>query len=271
MRSRTVAFLLGRSAPMLALCIPAVWSLVACLCEAKPQPMDVPTLAGLAFDQYYVDLREVAPSEEVYATYSFRNVGQVPLTIDKLVPSCGCLLPQAKKKLYQPGEQDDFLLRIRTTAQQPGPKEFSVTVHYTDTEPRTREVFLRAVFPQEQLYARPMSLAVHQLGSSPFEQDVIVTDLRKSPAEVLGVASSSKLVEVAMMPATTSSTGAKLQRVKVTVPGPVPPGRHLVMIKIYTNDEKISELKVPMQVFGPEKNGSTHRVARQPLIGPVQR
>ncbi|MDB5389645.1 MAG: hypothetical protein JWM11_5291 [Planctomycetaceae bacterium] len=273
MLSRTVRKLLvSRSTPLLALCLPVVWSLVACLCEAKPQAMsDVPSIPSLAFEQYYVNLREVAASEEVYAYFSFCNVGDVTLTIDQLQPSCGCLLPQMKKKVYQPGEEGEFLLRIRTTAQQPGPKEFTVKVHYTDTQPRFREVFLRVVFPQEQLYARPMSLAVHQLGSSPVEQEIVVTDLRKSPAGILGVSTTSDLVQAAVLSPTTSPTGAKLQRIKVTVPGPIPSGRQLVMVKIYTDDEKIHEIKVPMQVYGPDKNSGTQRLAKPPLMGPVYR
>jgi hypothetical protein len=268
---RTVReFLLGRRGPVLALCLPLVWSLVTCLSEAQPRSMgELPIIPGLAFEQYYVNLREVAPSEEVYAYFTFHNVGQVTLTIHELQSSCGCLLPQMKKKVYQPGEEGEFLLRIRTTAQQPGPKEFSVKVHYTDTQPRVREVFLRAVFPQEQLYARPMSLAAHQLGTSPVMQEIIVTDLRKSPASVLGVSSSSDLVQVAVLPATTSASGAKLQRIKVTIDGPIPSGRHTAMIKIYTDDGKISEIKVPMQIFGPDKH--PHRIAKAPLIGPVLR
>lgn len=272
MLSRTVSHIFrSRCSPLLALCLPMAWSLVACMCEAKPQPMsEVPSISALAFEQYYVSLRDVAPSEEVYAYFSFHNVGKVTVTINDLQASCGCLLPQLKKRVYAPGESGDILLRIRTTAQQPGPKEFSVKVLYTDTQPRSHTLFLRAVFPKEQLYARPMSLAVHQLGSSPVEQEVIVTDLRKSPSEVLGVASNSDFVHAAVMPATTSSTGAKLQRIKVTVPGPIPAGRHMVLLKIYTNDEKIHEIKVPMQVFGPDKNPKSQRVAKQ-LIGPVLR
>lgn len=264
--------LLNRRAPLLALCLPVVWSLIACCCAAKPRQIaDIPTIPGLAFDQYYVNLRDVAPSEEVFAYFSFRNVSQVPLTIDKLEPSCGCLLPQMKKKVYAPGETGEFLLRIRTTAQLPGPKEFMVTAHYTDTEKRTRAVYLRAVFPKEQIYARPMSLAVHQLGTSPVDQEVIVTDLRKNPASIVGVSSTSDLVQVAMLPPTTSATGAKLQRVRVTVPGPIPSGRHAAMIKIYTNDGDFAEIKVPMQVFGPEKHPATRRVAGPMPLGPVLR
>lgn len=270
--SRTVpAFLISRPIVMLALLVPMAWSCYACGSAAVPRALDsTPTIAGLAFDQYYVNLREVTPSEEVYAYFSFRNVGQVPLTIHKLVPSCGCLLPQMKKKDYRPGEAGEFLLRIRTTAQQPGPKEFQVTAHYTDTEPRTREVTLRVVFPEEQIYVRPMSLSVHQFGTSPVEQEVIVTDLRSSPANVLGVKSSSDLVQLSVMKPTQSAAGARVQRIRVTIPGPIPAGRHTAIVKIYTDDASFQEMKIPIQIFGPEKAG-TQRIAGPQPLGPVRR
>lgn len=272
MMSRTVLTLLfSRRAVLLALCLPASWSLIACCGDVKPRMLvETPTVPGLAFDQYYVNLREVTPSEEVFAYFSFQNVGDVPLRIDKLVPSCGCLLPQMKKKDYLPGEKGEFLLRIRTTAQMPGPKEFIVTAHYTDIKARTRDVMLRAVFPEEQIYARPMSLSVHQLGTSPVEQEVVVTDLRNSPASILGVSASSDLVQVAVLEPTKSTTGAKIQRIRVSVPGPIASGRHSVLIKIYTNDPKFSEIKVPMQIFGPDKNPSKSRIAGPLPLGPYR-
>ena len=267
-----IGCLKSRRGPLFAVCLPVLMALVMSFAGARPQTMaSVPELPGLAFDQYLVDLREVAPTEEIFGYFGFKNTSPHTVTITSLEPSCGCMLPQLKKKVYEPGESGEFLLRIKTAMQRPGPKEFFVKVHYTDSQPRTCDVYLRAVFPVEQIYVRPMSLTFHQLGSSPVDQEIIVTDLRKTPAEIIGVESSSDFVKLEILKPTTTKTGAMQQRVRVTVPGSVPSGRQMASIKIFTDDERFYELKVPVQIFGQERHATPLRMAGPQPMGPVRR
>ncbi len=262
----------GRRGPLLALCLPLLCSCLMSLIGSRPQAIaNAPELPGLAFDQYLVDLGEVAPTEEVLANFDFRNTSPHPVTITKLEPSCGCLQPTLRKTVYQPGESGYFLLRIKTALQKPGFKEFNVKVHYTDSQPRTRDVYLRTTFPEKQIYVSPMSLTFHQLGTSPVDQELIVTDLRATPAEVIGVTSTSDLVQLQVLDPTTTKDGAHQQRVRITVPSAVPAGRHLGTIKVYTNDEKFHELKIPIQVYGPGKHSVTQRTFGPAMRGPVRR
>ena len=261
-----------RRGPLLVLSLPLLMALAMNCLGAHPQSMaDVPELPGLVFDQYLVDLHEVAPTEEIFGYFRFKNTSPQTLTITSLEPSCGCMSPQLKKKVYKPGESGEFLLRIKTAMQRPGLKEFFVKVHYTDSQPRTRDVFLRAVFPTQQIYVRPMSLTFHQLGTSPVDQEIVVTDLRSTPAEIIGVESSSDFVHVEILQPTTTKSGAQQQRVRVTVPGSVPSGRQLATIKIFTNDERFFELNVPVQVFGLERRTAPLRIVGPLPSGPVRR
>ncbi len=255
--------------PLLVTSLPVVMAFAMTFMGSRPQVMgNVPELPGLSFDQYLVDLREVAPTEEIFAVFDFKNTGANTITVNSLVPSCGCLSPRMEKMVYKPGENGSFLLRIKTALQRPGPKEFSVKVNYTDTQPRSREVYLKAVFPAEQIYVKPMSLTFHQLGSSPVSQEIIVTDLRTTPAEIIGVESSSDFMNVEVLGVTTAKSGAQQQRVRVTVPGSVPSGKQTATIKIFTNDERFYELKVPVQIFGLPRHTSPLRMAGpQPLGG----
>lgn len=265
-------FLEGRRGPFLALCVPLLCSCVMALVGSRPQAVaNLPELPGLAFDQYLVDLREVAATDEVFAYFGFRNTSPNPITITSLVPSCGCLSPRIKKNIYRPGENGEFLLRVKTALQQPGFKEFTVQVNYTDSKPRTREVYLRAVFPEKQIYVRPMSLSFHQLGTSPVSQEFVVTDLRENPADVIAVTSSSDLVELQVLDPVTTKTDAREQRIRVTVPGAIPSGRHEAIITIYTNDGKFKELQAPIQLFGPERFRVTQRQMGPQPVGPVRR
>lgn len=265
-------FIQGRRGPLLALCLPLICCCFMSLLGNRPRAMaNVPDLPGLAFDQYLVDLREVAPTEEVFGYFGFRNTSQHTLTITKLEPSCGCLHPQLKKTVYKPGEGGEFLLRVKTALQQPGFKEFTVKVHYTDSKPRTRDVFLRITFPEKQIYITPRALTFHQSGTESVDQEVIMTDLRATPAEIIGVSSTSDLLKLEVLDPTTTKNNARQQRVRITLPGSVPSGKHSASILIYTNDEKFHELKVPIILFGPEKHSLTQRTIGPQMIGPVQR
>ncbi len=261
-----------RRGPLFVLSLPVLMALAMSCLGSHPQSMaNVPELPGLAFDQYLVDLHEVAPTEEIFGYFVFQNTSPHTLTITKLEPSCGCMSPVLKKKVYKPGESGEFLLRIKTALQRPGSKEFFVKVHYTDSQPRTRDVFLRAVFPKEQIYVRPMSLTFHQLGTSSVDQEIVVTDLRTTPAEIIGVESSSDFLNVEILKPTKSKTGALQQRLRVTVPGAVPSGRQMATIKIFTDDETFHELKVPVQIFGQERHAAPLRFVGPQPVGTVRR
>lgn len=269
---KTREFWSGPRGPLLAMCLPLFCSCLVWLVGSRPQTLaHVPELPGLAFDQYMVDLQEVVATEELRARFMFRNTSQHPVTITKLEPSCGCLQPQLKKTVFQPGEIGDFILRIKTVLQQPGFKEFSVTVHYTDPKPRKRDVFLRVTFPEEQIYVTPRAMTFHQPGSVPVQSELVMTDLRRNPAEILGVASSSDQMQLEVVKPETSAQGARQQRVRVIVPGPIASGRHNATVTIYTNDPDFHELKVPIQIFGPNKHSlATRPIGPQPW-GPIRR
>lgn len=257
---------------LLAVCVPLVCACVVWLVGSRPQTMaNVPELPGLAFNQYMVDLQEVSATEEVYAAFDFRNTSAHPITITKLEPSCGCLQPRMRKQVYAPGEVGNFILRVKTALQQPGFKEFRVAVHYTDSEPRTRDVFLRVTFPKEQIYVTPRALTFHQPGSTPVEGEVFMTDLRANPSEILGVKCDNEFVALKVMELATTKQGARRQGVHVTVAGPVPSGKRDAVITIYTNDTEFHELKVPIQIFGPGKHTTVARAYGPQPAGPIRR
>ena len=258
--------------PLLVTSLPVLLAFAMMFLGTGPQMMaNIPELPGLAFDQYLVDLREVAPTEEVFANFDYKNTSPHTVTINSLVPSCGCLSPRLDKKVLKPGQSGYFLLRIKTALQQPGPKEFSVKVNYTDSKPRTCDVYLKVVFPAEQIYVKPMSLTFAQLGTSPIGQDLVVTDVRKTPAEILGVESSSEFLSVEVLRPTTTKTGAQQQIVRVTVPGAVPSKKQMATLKIFTNDERFYEIKVPVQIFGQGRHTTPLRLAGPQPDGGVRR
>lgn len=215
----------------------------------RPFPAGV-SRAGLAFDQYLVDLGETHPSEQVSARFRFTNTGEVPVTLKKLEPSCGCLTPELRKKVIEPGESSDLLLRVQTANQEIGPKEYRLTVNYEDVKPRQANLVFRVILPDNQVLVRPRALVFYQLGNGATSQELVVTDRRARPLEILGASCKSDLANVDVLESDQDEHGFRRLRVKVTVAGSVPPGRRQDVVTVFTNDRDYPELKVPLIIEG---------------------
>lgn len=245
--------LLARLPMGLALSVPFLLAVAAHGKAPQPAPLSAAApLPALAFDQYLVDLGKVSPSEEVTARFRFTNVGEEPVTINQLVPSCGCLQPRVRKKVYQPGEMDDFILRVQTANQAVGEKEYQVTVKYADPQPRESLLVFRVNLPDNQVMVRPTGMIFYQLSDKSSSQDIVVTDRREQPLRLEGVRLIPDMqgVEVAVQPSDSDEHGHARHHVKVTVSGDVADGRHVGTVMLFTSDPKYPTLRVPIIVQG---------------------
>lgn len=209
------------------------------------EPIDRP---ALAFDQYMVNLREVPPQPVVGARFGFANRGSRPITITGLQPSCGCLTPRLAKRTWQPGESGELLLPVETAGQKPGPNEYTLTVKYDDPEPREAELVLKVTLPADQVLVRPRALIFYFLGSGSLDREIVVTDLRKRPLSLTAVRSTLEFVSTELLPPPVDRAEANVRRVKVTLSGEIPAGRHQGLIVLTTDDPAYPRLQVPVLV-----------------------
>lgn len=231
--------------------LPLLISLGVHAAGTAPQPVaPAPRPAGLAFDQYSVNLGPIPPMPYAFARFRFTNVGPETVHIRELKPSCGCLQPQLARRVYEPGESGDFHLRIQTANEKPGPKEETVRVIYEDPEPREVELTFKVVLPENQVVVRPGVLIFYQLGTEPTTQEIVVSDFRKQGLTVIGVESTSKLATAELGPVEQDSEGVHRTRVSVTVPAVVPPGAHHGTLVLTTNDPNYPQLIVPVRIQG---------------------
>lgn len=236
---------------MVLAAIPFLGAVISHAVGHTPQPAaPAPPRPALVFEQYLVDLGEVEPTEEIRAVYRFTNHGSGPVTIGELVPSCGCLNPQLKKLSYDPGESGEFFVRVRTANEQPGLREYTLAVHYDDGEPRETNLTFRVVLPEEQVVVRPRALIFFQWSNQPTKQELLVTDPRANPLDLIGARCTSDSVDVQLGQREVDAEGHVQYRVSVTVPGNVAPGRHQALVTLFTNDPVFRELKVPLIIEG---------------------
>lgn len=244
--------------PAGGIAIPFLLALAAQAVGPKASPVAAAAVRpALAFDQYLVDLGPVNPSEEVRVHFDFTNRGTENVTIDELLPSCGCLQPQLPKKEYKPGESGSFFVRVQTANENPGLKEYNIAVKYNDPEPRQAEVFFRVVLPDDEVLVRPRALAFYQLGSGGIKpQTIEITDRRGRHLNVTRVECSRDVVRVERQESQPDESGIWRERLSVAVADVLPPGRIEALIRIFTDDPEYRVLRVPLEIY----NGTPRKI-----------
>lgn len=113
----------SRRTKIVSIVLPALFSLApAANAQLLPvdtppgQPADRPVFAPvtnadnlvgegrIVFVSDRLDAGELLDTETGHVEYQFRNVGNGPLTISQVKPSCGCTVPELDQKVYQPNE-----------------------------------------------------------------------------------------------------------------------------------------------------------------------
>ena len=61
--------------------------------------------ANIEFIEDFIDFGTIKHGEVVVFTYSFTNTGNIPLIINKVIPSCGCTKTNLSKEVLRPNEE----------------------------------------------------------------------------------------------------------------------------------------------------------------------
>ncbi|MFN0051708.1 MAG: DUF1573 domain-containing protein [Planctomycetales bacterium] len=260
----------SRLASVVLALVPLAWGVVAQAIGPVSRPMAAPpSRPPLAFAQHLVDLGKVAPSEEVFARFEFINRGKKALTITKLEPSCGCLQPELKQKIFAPHESGRFLLRVQTANQTAGAKEYRVKVHYHDSEPREADVTFRVELPENQVFIRPRALIVSNQGSSePTTWDAEIIDRRETPLSIRQITCPRRGVVLVEEGATrVDDEGHTHIALRLTIPGNLPPGRIDTVVEILTEDQEYKRLRLPLLIESHPQPDLVRK--RQPIFDPL--
>lgn len=267
----------GRAKTKLALAtalIPLVCSIAAHASAPLPRPFAVKTPpATLAFTQYLVDKGLVDPTAEENARYGFVNRGNTPVIMTKISVSCGCLKPEVivgdqrfrpndKDELLlpiPPGEQGMILLRVQMANQEPGHHEYTLTVETRPArskESQSTDLAFQLRVPDRGVTVRPASMVLYHNGGRIEEQSITVTDMRPDHFRVEGVSCDSDLVQLRTEDAVADENGFRRIPIKLAVSDQVPPGKHVTVVRIFTDDPEYPELRVPLWIYGPKQSNA---------------
>lgn len=118
---------------MLRLLLPLVLVLLALPARAQ---------AVLAFEAPRHDFGTIPEGPAATHTFAFTNTGDAPLTLDAVVPSCGCTAPSFSAGPIAPGARG-YVTVAYDTETRPGPFDRTITVTARAAQPQT--VVLRIV------------------------------------------------------------------------------------------------------------------------------
>ena len=172
--------------PLLALGVTAI-------CLAQAPPLGPPRLVP---DAPHHDFGQLAPGTRATHRFLLRNAGGAPLTIAKVVATCGCTSSVVGKTLLAPGERTGLDVTFDTTGLR-GPAQKSVQVLSDDpASPSLVLTFQAEVLPEvlaatdrvlfQDLAPRDRRRTSVKLVSTT-GAPIHVTDVELSPAPWLGV------------------------------------------------------------------------------------
>jgi hypothetical protein len=157
------------------------------------------------------------------------------------------LKPRLDKREIGPGESGQFFVHVSTAGEQPGPREYTITVEYEDPEPRSVVLTFSLVLPPRQIYVTPRALLIYVFDEKPAEKEIVVSDNRITPGTVTAVETSSGFLSAQIEGAELDHEGVKKTRIEVKV-SPVSLGRHQGVVKINTDDPNFPVINVPVHV-----------------------
>ena len=107
------------------------------------------TFAGgqIVFEKETIESRAALMDERAEAVFEFINIGDHPVTITKVSSSCGCTVPQLKKKLYQPGERGE-IRAVFTFGERTKTQRKNITVEVEGAVRKTHLLKMVTIIPE---------------------------------------------------------------------------------------------------------------------------
>jgi hypothetical protein len=248
-RRNTCLVLLGLVPGVMALVAEAIPARMVSRSEAAVNP-------SLSFRQFGVSYPEVPAIPVIGAQFDFVNRGRVPLTIEKLEPSCGCLRVQTAKKVrtYAPGETGSILVHLNTANERPGPHHYSIDVVAVGEQTQREQLTFRLVLPERKVSIEPSEVYFYQLTGQSETRTVYLVDHRENPPaplDVTAVTPVSSTLSATVLPAEQDAQGRRRIPIELSVPAEVAPGAEETFVRIETSDTEFSQLKFPVLIQGP--------------------
>jgi hypothetical protein len=206
-----------------------------------------PARAEVVFPEPVVELGEVRTGGIIERACPFVNQGAAPIEVVEVKAGCSCLQAEAAEHLIAAGRSGTLRLRVNTLSASAGRHAWRVTLRYRAGGALCEQELLVRALVVSEIIVQPPELTVYAEG--PTQHEVAVLDLRPAPLRIVRVEASAPHLHVGSVVETTDGTGRLVRRVRFTVVGDCPPGRHDDVLVLCTDDEQYRELRIPVTVI----------------------
>ncbi len=185
------------------------------------------------------DFGETTQGAVVKHAFIVKNMGDAPLELTSVRPSCGCVTPYFDK-VIEPGKEGKIEAELRTAGFRGAQIK---TIQVTSNDPDTPNLTLRLtttirvaieVKPSEQI---PVALKT----DAPTVQEVEVVSNTNEPLEVQEVR-----VNVPFARAEAQKIDDKRTKVVITVSPDAPPGRNTILATVRTNSTAMPQVNIAL-------------------------
>ena len=187
----------------------------------------------IQFDKTVYDFGVTSLVESVTGTFTFQNVGDGVLQLQKLKPSCGCTVASVNPETLKPSEKGELVFTISLGH---GAQRLAKEIYVPSNDPQNPTVQLGIKVETESVFqAQPpaVSLGEMRLGAST-NATVVVKRLDGKKLTIIKVEPTSPLITAKVEPLENADDQTARLRVEVKADG-LP--RHLSeQIRLYTDD-----------------------------------
>jgi len=138
------------------------------------------------------DFGKVAPSKKYDCKFKFKNVGKATLKITKIQSTCGCTVPQLKKKSYAPGESGTVKVTFRTPTRQ-GKTTKRLYILSNDKKNPKLGLTLKATVELKVAF-KPKSLKLSLKAENADAKPIIITSKDGQPFAIKSITSTRDVI-----------------------------------------------------------------------------
>ncbi len=201
-----------------------------------------PRQPKIRFDRPDHDFGEVEAGDEVAHVFSFRNEGNAPLTVGKVLTSCGCTAALVSEQEIPPEGTGEIKVTFQAKGLQGAVKK-GLTVESNDPEdPLVRLTIGGNVLSEVRVEPRYLDWRTLRPGNTPPPKKLTIRFLRGRGLRLERIQSESPSVVLTK----TSEEENKLVY-SVALAEDLPTGRFTGRITIRSNSERVPEVHVPFQ------------------------
>jgi hypothetical protein len=205
---------------------------------ANVQPSD-PTLSPLFWEAMSHDFGNIPDTAPVSHVFKFTNKGDKRVTIQSANGSCGCTVPELKKKVFEPGETGEMTVTFNPQHRR-GPQPKQITVMFAEPAGTPQTMLTINSNVQPLMIVEPMKMYLMEVDSKVGKSTEILVSGRKSDFMVQAVetVSPNLLISVGEK-REVQIDGQAFQQypISVTVKPSAPLGEFQTELVIKTNEE----------------------------------